>query len=155
MYPKLSLIIPVYNSELFIEDSINKLVKWSKEQNYSIELIIVNDGSTDNSKKQLEFINKENKVFNLISYPWNKGKGYAVKQGMHAAKGDFKVFTDADIPYGFNNIDAIIKSLEFENFDVCIGNRKATKSDYHVKTNFEIKKVKTLLDTFLKKLVFT
>ena len=95
MYPKLSLIIPVYNSELFIEDSINKLVKWSKEQNYSIELIIVNDGSTDNSKKQLEFINKENKVFKLISYPWNKGKGYAIKQGMHAAKGDFKVFTDA------------------------------------------------------------
>lgn len=155
MYPKLSLIIPVYNSELFIEDSINKLVKWSKEQNYSIELIIVNDGSTDNSKKQLEFINKENKVFKLISYPRNKGKGYAVKQGMHAAKGDFKVFTDADIPYGFNNIDAIIKSLEFENFDVCIGNRKATKSDYHVKTSFFRNVSSRVFTFFISKLVIS
>lgn len=134
MSVKLSLIIPVFNAELFIVDTVNRILKWINTIDFNAEVILVNDGSTDKTYDILKPAIKDLKSFQLLSYSKNRGKGYAVKKGMLSAKGAFRLFTDADIPYGFSTIHSIIYYLDFKEFDVCIGNRKASQSTYDVKS---------------------
>ncbi|MCP9199880.1 glycosyltransferase [Gramella sp. GC03-9] len=128
---KVSLIIPVYNAEIFILDTLKKVTKWKLKAYYETEVILVNDGSIDLTKNLIEeYVQKKDGSIKFISYEYNKGKGYAVKVGMLEATGDFRIFTDSDIPYGLEIVDNIIYYLDFKEFDVCIGNRKSIKSRY-------------------------
>ncbi len=133
---KLSIVIPVYNAETFILDTLKRVSNWIKTYDFGVEVIMVNDGSEDNTFNILENEINSLKCFKLVTYTENRGKGYAVKKGMLAAKGEFRIFTDADIPYGFDAIHRIIHYLDFKEFDVCIGNRKASQSSYDVKSGF-------------------
>ncbi len=152
---KLSLIIPVYNAESFIYDTLIQLIEWRKNINYKAEIIFVNDGSTDSTNKILEnFINK-NSDLKLISYTRNQGKGYAVKTGMMEAQGEFRIFTDADIPYGLAELDRIIYYLDFKEFDICIGNRKSINSEYDVKMGFLRKLSSKLFTVIISRYVVT
>lgn len=145
---KLSLIIPVYNAETFIYDSLVRLVEWRASLNYNVEVILVNDGSSDATNIVIEDFIGTNDTFKLISYNKNKGKGYAVKTGMIAAKGEFRIFTDADIPYGFTVFDQILYYLDFKDFDICIGNRKSIRSKFIVKMSF-LRKLSSIVFTIL------
>lgn len=137
MKPRLSLVIPIYNAGKFINQSMEYISQWIKTLKYDVEVIIVNDGSSDNSKLLVEeYIESYGKNLNLISYDQNRGKGYAVKQGMIMAKGEFRIFTDADIPYGFEIMDKMIHYLDFKEFDVCIGNRRSIHSTYFTNISF-------------------
>lgn len=105
----LSIIIPVYNNSSYIEASLSRLKSWLTSSKYQIEVIIVNDGSTDNT---LKIINKDKDNIpnlNIVSYEQNKGKGYAIKQGLINSKGNFILFTDTDLSYG---LDVIIEMFE-------------------------------------------
>lgn len=155
MSVKLSIIIPIYNSESFIYDKLIQLIDWKQNLNYEIEIILVNDGSTDGTNAILEDFINENDALRLISYALNQGKGYAVKRGMMAANGEFRVFTDADIPYGFKKFDQIIHYLGFKEFDVCIGNRKSVHSKYIVKMSFLRRLSSKLFTTIISRYVVT
>lgn len=145
MNPKLSLIIPIYNAEKFIIKSLEHISQWI--DNVEVEVIIVNDGSSDDSGLLVEkYIKNYNNNLIFISYQQNKGKGYAVKQGMIRATGDFRIFTDADIPYGFEVMDEIMYYLDFKEFDVCIGNRRSIHSTYFAKVTF-IRKLSSFVFT--------
>jgi len=145
---KLSVIIPIYNAESFIHKSIIRLIEWKNHIEYEVEIIFVNDGSIDNTKSILEnFIKKDNSL-KLISYNSNQGKGYAVKIGMLQAKGKFRIFTDADIPYGLTVFDTILYYLDFKEFDVCIGNRKSVESNNDIKMTF-LRKLSSKIFTML------
>lgn len=146
---KLSLIIPIYNAEKFILDSLLKLTEWRLKISYPVQIILVNDGSSDSTKKIIEdYIETEDGTINLLSYNFNKGKGYAVKKGMLEATGDFRIFTDSDIPYGVDIFDKIIYYLDFKEFDVCIGNRKSESSKYVQKIS-EIRKISSKIFTLI------
>jgi len=128
---KLSLIIPIYNAEKFILDSLIILTEWRLKTSYIVQIILVNDGSKDSTKKIIEnYIETEDSSIKLLSYDLNQGKGHAVKKGMLEATGEFRIFTDSDVPYGVDIFDKIIYYLDFKEFDVCIGNRKAENSKY-------------------------
>ena len=82
---KLSIIVPVYNEEKTILTVLEKLSDL-KKQNQNIQIIVVNDGSRDNS---LEILEKNKFLFDtLISYEINKGKGNAVRKGLESASGE-------------------------------------------------------------------
>ncbi|MEN3323032.1 glycosyltransferase [Mariniflexile soesokkakense] len=148
MSVKLSVIIPIYNAESFIYKSITQLIEWKKNIEYEVEIIFVNDGSKDNTKNILEsFIEKDNSL-KLISYSKNQGKGFAVKTGMLEANGEFRIFTDADIPYGLTVFDRILYYLDFKEFDVCIGNRKSVDSHSVLKMTF-LRKLSSKIFTIL------
>ena len=156
MNTRLSLIIPIYNASDFIHDSMKALSQWVKNLDYSIEVILVNDGSSDNSKVEIEnYIKNIDNNLKLLSYEQNKGKGYAVKQGMLMATGDFRIFTDADIPFGFEIIDETLKYLDFKEFDVCVGNRKSIHSKYFTKISFIRKMSSKIFTTFISRYVVT
>lgn len=131
---RLSLIIPMYNAESFIFNTLIRLTEWRSKISYSAQIILVNDGSTDSSLAIVEdYIKTKDAAIELLSYTSNQGKGYAVKTGMLSATGDYRIFTDSDIPFGFKIIDQIIHYLDFKEFDVCIGDRNAANSKYFMK----------------------
>ena len=117
---KLSIIIPCYNEEKTIIEILERLKKIDKK-NFDIEIIVINDCSTDKTLKLLE----ENKhLFNiLISNPRNSGKGFSVKQGLHQARGQYIFFQDADLEYDVNDIPKFINLIKKFDPDMIIGSR--------------------------------
>ncbi len=152
---KLSLIIPVYNAESFILNTLIRILDWKKSLKYPVEVIFVNDGSTDDSMSIIEDFCKKDVDLKLISYNNNKGKGHAVKTGMMAASGEFRIFTDADIPYGFIEFDKILYYLDFKEFDICIGNRKSIHSKYFIKMSFLRKLLSNIFTMLISRYVVT
>jgi dolichyl-phosphate beta-glucosyltransferase len=146
---KLSLIIPVYNAEKFIIQSLYKISEWKKNLEFSTQVILVNDGSIDSTKNIIEdYIISNDPSIELLSYPQNRGKGYAVKKGMLAASGKFRIFTDADIPFGFDSIIKTVYFLDFKEFDICVGNRKRQDSEYLINVN-PLRKLSSILFTII------
>ena len=83
---QISLIIPAYNEEKNILKTLKKLKFFLKNEKDKWEILIINDGSTDNTLDMLK--NYKSKFFKIISYKKNKGKGFAVKKGVKQAAGD-------------------------------------------------------------------
>lgn len=121
--PLLSLIIPVYNGCDFLEDTLNLLDAWRGDRKEQIEICIINDGSTDNTKKILEKIPSSFGI-KIITIEKNSGKGAAVRAGIEVALGEYMAFTDADLPYGLNVIDAMLNKMRVEpKLDLLYGSR--------------------------------
>lgn len=94
----LSIVIPVFNEELYIEDLFNDLVKYFNSDN--VEIVFINDGSFDKSKVILENIKiKNNFKFNLkiLNFKKNLGKGKAVREGLKLSTGEYLLLQDADL----------------------------------------------------------
>ena len=117
---KISVIIPVYNEEV----SILKVLKRLHEKvnnDGDLEIIVINDGSTDNTLNQL---NENNDLYNqLISYENNNGKGYAVQKGLEISKGEYVFFQDADLEYDPKELNKFIKLIKNFDPDLIIGSR--------------------------------
>ncbi|MCJ7616366.1 MAG: glycosyltransferase [Desulfobacterales bacterium] len=94
---KLSIIIPAYNEEDRIIRTLNNTLLYLNEQNYYSGVIVVSDGSTDETKKVSERFDSGEKVsLNVLEYHPNRGKGYAVRFGMLRGSGVYIMFMDAD-----------------------------------------------------------
>ncbi len=125
-----SLIIPIYNEERIIKRTLETLREFLKKQKEEWEVILVNDGSTDKTLEILE--NFKPRFFKIISYPKNRGKGYAIKKGILEANGNFIGFIDADLAYSFENLKQAFKELK--NANIVIGSRSLAKIN-NVRTN--------------------
>jgi dolichyl-phosphate beta-glucosyltransferase len=149
MDTKLSLIIPIFNAEAFILDTLKRLTEWKKKINYSVQIILVNDGSNDSTNLIVDnYINTKDSSIETVSYKLNQGKGYAVKNGMLAAIGKYRIFTDADIPFGFEILDNILYYLDFKEFDLVIGDRTLPGSNYVTEIP-QIRKVGSCIFSFI------
>ena len=130
--PFLSIIIPVFNEEKRIK-KLSEIVSYLKKQKFSWELIVVNDGSTDKTKKKLRLL-KDKLKFKTISYFPNKGKGFAIKTGMLSAKGKYRLFLDIDLSTPINEFDNFYPFLK--KFDIIIGSRRIKSSSVTVRQPF-------------------
>ena len=109
---KLSVIIPAYNEEKRLEPNLGSVLKYLHKNFPNFELIIVDDGSTDNMADVVrKAIIKESRA-KLITYVPNRGKGYAVRTGVLASTGDTVLFMDADLSTPLVEIPKILKKLE-------------------------------------------
>lgn len=118
----LSIIIPAYNEEKILTSSMLAVDKFLSEKNYDYEIIVVDDGSLDSTGdvgKKLESLVKN---FKFLRYDINKGKGFAVKTGMLAAKGKLRLLADADNSTPIEEIDNFLPYFN-EGFDIVIGSR--------------------------------
>src|SRR4030042_4743592 len=125
---KLSLIIPAYNEEKIIADNLEKISNFLKAKEYSWEIIVVNDGSKDNTAKIVEKICERDKKIRTLSLNVNQGKGAAIRAGVLGAKGEYILFSDADLSVPINFVDSFLVTLE-EGADVTIGSRRAVHSN--------------------------
>ena len=108
---QISAIIPVYNQEAEVPFLLKRLKEDLNSTLLNYEIIIVNDGSRDNT---LEILKKEEKLdehIRVISYPQNKGKGYAVKKGIMHTHGDIVLFVDGDLEISPDAIKDYVKEL--------------------------------------------
>lgn len=115
-----SVIIPCYN-EAGRVDNIVKVLRYLRGINKSWELIVVNDGSTDDTYNKLQTLNKRSE-FKLLSYQNNQGKGYAIKTGMLAASGEYRLFMDVDLSTPTEEMKSINQFVG--QYDLIIGTRK-------------------------------
>ncbi len=119
---KLSVIIPAYNEEGRLPKTLREIDEYLKKQDYQSEIVVVSDGSKDRTAEVVKEITLEIKNLQLIENKENHGKGYAVRQGMLEAKGDYRLFTDAD---NSTSIDQVEKMWPYfdQGYDVVIGSR--------------------------------
>ena len=122
---KVSVIVPVYNEDKTLVAILEKI----NQQNIigiKIEIIIINDGSTDNSLKILE---EHSSLFHkLINLEKNSGKGAAVREGLKLATGDYILFQDADMEYDPSEYPKLLEPIIKQNADIVIGSRLMTSS---------------------------
>jgi dolichyl-phosphate beta-glucosyltransferase len=116
---KVSVLVPAYNEEKRIENSIRSAIAWLNEQDYSYEIIVVDDGSRDSTVNVAKKVSEKVRV---ISLKQNLGKGAAVRTGMLNASGDFRFFSDADFSTPINELNKLLYRLE-NGADICIGSR--------------------------------
>lgn len=122
----ISLVLPCYNPpdnwEKVVVDAIKSL---EKSGNLTIELVIVNDGSSKNvSDEKFALIKQEIQHTTVISYPKNRGKGYALRKGVAETKQDLIIYTDIDFPYTEASFLCVFNTLK-EGYDVVPGHRGA------------------------------
>ena len=146
---KISILIPVFNEEKTIV-SVLKRVNETKIENVDYEVIVINDGSTDNTKKLLE--NNSNLYSSLINNSRNLGKGYSVKEGLKISKGDYIIFQDADLEYDPIEFKKFINVCEKFNADVILGSR-FNYSDYNRSHNI-LNKIGNNILTFVFNILY-
>jgi len=120
--PYLSIIIPAYNEEKRLPYTLIDINKYLSLESYAYEILVVNDGSTDNTVEEVKKLYSIVGNLRIIDNKVNRGKGTAVKQGMLEAKGKFRIFMDADNSTSIDQFEKMIPYLN-EGFDVVIGSR--------------------------------
>lgn len=123
-----SIVIPAYNEEKRIEETLKTIISYLKRKNFTSEVIIVNDGSNDSTAKIVERYTKKQQNWKLINLQKNKGKGFAVKTGVLAAVGKFILFSDADGAAPIEELDKLLKYIK--EYDIVIGSRKIRSPDF-------------------------
>lgn len=118
--PYFSIIVPVYNESNRL-DKLTKINSYLGRLKVKTELIVVNDGSADDTKRKLEDLKKKLN-FKLVSYDQNKGKGHAVKTGMLRARGKCRLFTDIDLSVPIEECANFMRFIEKN--PVMIGSRR-------------------------------
>jgi len=119
----LSVIIPAYNEEANVKNTIMDISRYLSRQDYLSEIIIINDGSKDNTAKVCSGL--QSAVYNLkfIDNEINQGKGAVVKQGMLVARGKYRIYLDADGAISIDQIDKFWPYIK-EKYDIVIGSIK-------------------------------
>ena len=118
----LSVIIPAYNEEKRISNTLLEIDKYLSDQDYSYEIIVVSDGSKDKTAAIVNKFSDLVKNLKLIDNKKNHGKGWVVRQGMLEAKGQYRLFMDADNATTIDHFEKMIPLFK-QGFKVVIGSR--------------------------------
>ncbi len=129
---KVSVVIPVYNECERITKTLRRLSGYLKRNNLDAEIIIVDDGSKDGTRDRVEEFGGISNL-KLLRNQTNHGKGFAVRQGVLAAHGDYIFFTDADLSTPPHEIGRFLKIMLEEKADVLAGSRSMEGAKIKVK----------------------
>lgn len=122
----LSIVLPAYNEAARIGGSLDKITEYAQQHPWNVEVIVVNDGSSDNTAEIICQYAKRYSCVRSIDNPGNRGKGYSVRNGMLHARGDILLFSDADLSSPIEEADKLIAALH-AGADVAIGSRWVRK----------------------------
>jgi glycosyltransferase involved in cell wall biosynthesis len=120
--PTYSIVIPAYNESARLGASLEKVLSYVHAHGWDAEVIVVNDGSRDNTAEiVLNFMAKDS-MLKLLENPGNRGKGYSVRNGMLHAQGRIILFSDADLSSPIEEAPKLLNALE-AGADIAIGSR--------------------------------
>jgi dolichyl-phosphate beta-glucosyltransferase len=121
MMEALSIVIPAYNEQQRLPGTLDRILAYIERAPLTVtEILVVDDGSSDSTAALVE---ARGGIVRLVSNPGNRGKGYAVRNGILAAKGDWILSTDADLSAPIEELEKLIAASKRENAVVAIGSR--------------------------------
>ncbi|MGE5834634.1 MAG: glycosyltransferase family 2 protein [Acidobacteriota bacterium] len=109
---EVSIVCPFYNESGIIEHAIRQMLVQLRTLRASWELIVVNDGSTDDSAEIAEAVAHENPRVRVLGYPRNRGRGHALYTGVMAARGDVIVTTEIDLSWGETIVHELVAAMD-------------------------------------------
>jgi glycosyltransferase involved in cell wall biosynthesis len=123
---KVSIVVPAFNEAPRIGESLRKIEEFLKKVPWSAEIVIVDDGSTDKTAA----IVREATIpgLRLLRSETNHGKGYAVRAGVLDSRGEFVIFSDADLSAPIEELQKLLTAAETHSVDVVIGSRAVDRS---------------------------
>lgn len=117
-----SIVIPAYNESQRLAPTLDKVLAHVAERGWNAEILVVNDGSRDNTAEIVRDYAQRFPSVRLIENPGNRGKGYAVRNGMLHASGDVLLMTDADLSSPITEASKLFNAIE-GGADIAIGSR--------------------------------
>jgi dolichyl-phosphate beta-glucosyltransferase len=128
----ISVIIPAYNEESRVRPTIEKISSYLQENFREFEIIVVDDGSSDNTANVIKGLCRNPGNIRVIHYPENSGKGHAVKTGVLSSRGNFLLTCDADLSTPIEELEKLFPFIH-KDFDIVIGSRGLRESDIVVR----------------------
>jgi len=120
--PAYSIVIPAYNESARLGATLDKVLAYVRSQQWDAEVIVVNDGSRDNTADIVRAFAAKDPTLRLVENPGNRGKGYSVRNGMLNARGRIVLFSDADLSSPIEEAPKLFEALE-QGADIAIGSR--------------------------------
>jgi len=118
------VVIPAYNEEKRLPATLDRVEAYVRRPLFSfVEILVVDDGSTDRTAALVRERSLANPALKLVSNPGNRGKGYAVRNGMMAAQGEWVLFSDADLSSPIEEFEKLHREAERAGAQVAIGSR--------------------------------
>ncbi|HEY3299103.1 MAG TPA: glycosyltransferase, partial [Armatimonadota bacterium] len=117
-----SIVIPAYNESSRLGASLEKILAYVQKSGWRAEILIVNDGSKDNTAEIARSFERRYGLIRLIENPGNRGKGFSVRNGMLHASGDRLLFTDADLSSPIEESEKLFAALD-AGAEVAMGSR--------------------------------
>ena len=121
--PFLSVVIPAYNEALRLGSTLEKVREFVDSRNYAVELIVVDDGSTDQTPAILDEFQRRHAPLRVLRNEPNRGKGFSVRRGVLEARGEFVLFTDSDLSAPIEETNKLLAALESTGADAAVGSR--------------------------------
>jgi dolichyl-phosphate beta-glucosyltransferase len=122
LMPAYSIVIPAYNEGARIGGTLDKVLTYAAERGWDAEVVVVNDGSGDNTVAIVRRYEQKHPKLRLLENPGNRGKGYSVRNGMLHARGEVLLFSDADLSSPIEEAPKLFAAIA-EGADVAIGSR--------------------------------
>jgi dolichyl-phosphate beta-glucosyltransferase len=125
MAPKLSVIVPAYNEAARLGKTLRTIIAHLNEQREQSEVLVVDDGSTDNTAEVAEksFSDRGSVSARVIRYEQNRGKGHAARTGLLAAQANIALFTDADLSTPITETPKLVSPIRAGQYDFVFGSR--------------------------------
>src|SRR3979409_1492978 len=115
-----SFVIPAYNESARIRPTLDELLRYTQQQQLDAEILVVNDGSSDDTAQVVREYGKSHPQILLLENPGNRGKGFSVRNGMLHARGDICLFTDADLSSPISEAEKLFDAIR-QGADIPIG----------------------------------
>lgn len=125
---RLSVVVPAYNEQDRIGKSLERITGYLDSLNDEYELLVVNDGSTDQTAEIVREFGRSRARVQVLDYSPNRGKGYAVRHGILNSQGDFVLFSDADLAAPIEELEKLWPPV-LANADIAIGSRPLKESN--------------------------
>lgn len=131
MKPNISIVSPFYNEQIILAKAIERMLANLATSQRTWELLIVNDGSTDDSLRIAQAQAANNPNIKIVSYEKNQGRGYALKKGIDAAQGELIITTEIDCSWGDNIVDRLASTLDNDkSLDIVVASTKLSGGGY-------------------------
>lgn len=129
MTRSLSIIVPAYNEQVRLPDTLRRISEYMARGDWRFyEILVVDDGSTDKTAAVAEEVAQENPRIRVLRNPGNRGKGYSVRRGMLEASGEWRLFSDADLSAPIEELEKLWCAVSKGKDEIAIGSRALDRS---------------------------